>query len=165
MSRTQHKRMALCLSNADTRWRERGTDWSNSNKGKAEQAQCIQGNFAFIKHLVQQSPFNENCLAKRLNSVTLHIGLSTSTTRRCARCASDKNTEPRCENATRKKGHVEKLPRTASCASAGPQRGNDFPVAPKGRSVKDAVPGREDGKDAVTKVARMLPQKRTGREE
>ena len=35
---------------------------------------CIQGNFAFIKHLVKQSPFKKKLFAKRHNSVTIHIG-------------------------------------------------------------------------------------------
>ena len=50
----------------------------------------------------------------------------------------------------REKRDVENIFHVASCASASLQRGKDFPVASKGRSVKDAVPGREDGKDAVT---------------
>ena len=45
---------------------------------------------------------------------------------------------------------VENIFHVASCASASLQRGKDFPVTSKGRSVNDAVPGREDGKDAVT---------------
>ena len=42
---------------------------------------------------------------------------------------------------------IEKLPRTASCASASIQRCKDFPLASEGRSVKGAVPGQEDGED------------------
>ena len=45
------------------------------------------------------------------------------------------------------KWDIEKLPRTASCASASIQRGKDFPVASEGRSVKGALPGQEDGED------------------
>ena len=42
---------------------------------------------------------------------------------------------------------LKKVPHTAYCASASLQRGKDFPAASEGRSVKDAVPGQEDGKD------------------
>ena len=56
-----------------------------------------------------------------------------------------------------KKGRRESFPRTASSASASLQRGEDFPVASKGRSVKDAVPGQEDGKDAVTQDEMQPP--------
>ena len=41
----------------------------------------------------------------------------------------------------------EEVPLTASCASAGLQRGKDFPVASEGRSVTGAMTGQEDGKD------------------
>ena len=61
----------------------------------------------------------------------------------------------------REKGRRESFPRTASCASASLQRGEDFPVASKGRSVKDAVPGQEDGRDAVTQDE-MQPPKANG---
>ena len=55
--------------------------------------------------------------------------------------------QPRCEDATGKKGDLNKVPHTAYCASASLQRGKDFPAASEGRSVKDAVPGQEDGND------------------
>ena len=61
-----------------------------------------------------------------------------------------------------KKGRRETFPRTASCASASLQRGGDFPVALKGRRVKDAVPGREDGKDAVTEDEMQPPNANGG---
>ena len=50
-------------------------------------------------------------------------------------------TIPQCKRESRE------VPRAASCASASLQRGKDFPVASKDRSVKGAVPGQEDGKD------------------
>ena len=84
------------------------------------------------------------------------------TIRSCVLCKQKKNTELRCENGTgKKKGRKESFPRTASCASASLQRGEDFPVASKDRSVTDAVPGQEDGKDAVTQDE-MQPPKANG---
>ena len=41
----------------------------------------------------------------------------------------------------------KKNPRTVSCASASLERSKDFPVASEGKSVKDAVPGQQDGND------------------
>ena len=97
-------------------------------------------------------------LATRLNSVTFHIGLSTSTIRSCVLCKRQEHRTEMRGCHVGKKGDVEKRPRTASCASASLQRGKDFPVASKGRSVKGAVPGREEWKDAVTQDE-MLPPK------
>ena len=39
------------------------------------------------------------------------------------------------------------VPRAAYCASASSSVAKNFPVSSKDRSVKDAVPGQEDGKD------------------
>ena len=52
------------------------------------------------------------------------------------------------EEGRRKK---EEVPRTAFCTRL--QRSEETPVASEGRSVKDAVLGQGDGKDA-----RMLPK-------
>ena len=71
-------------------------------------------------------------------------------------CASKKNTELRFENATGKRD-VEKV----FHARLPAQVPEHFPVASKGRSVKDAVPGQEDGKDVVTQDE-MQPPKANG---
>ena len=62
----------------------------------------------------------------------------------------------------KKKGRGESFARTASFASASLQRGEGFPMASTGRSVKDAVPGREDGKDAVTQDELQPPKANGG---
>ena len=54
-----------------------------------------------------------------------------------------KEKQPRCKDATGKKGDVKKkVPHTTYSASASLQRGKGFPVASEGRSVKSAMPGQ-----------------------
>ena len=138
----------------------------------------MQGNFASIKDLVKQCPFKRKFHVCRLKSVASHIGLSMSTIKSCVECKQQKTqtrdagmpqggiqelrtneTEARMPQGNKEERRKESIPRTASCASAS--LGENFPVASTGRSVKDAVPGREDGKNVVTQDD-MQPPKANG---
>ena len=84
-------------------------------------------------------------VAKRLNSVSVHIGfVNVHNKKLCVVQAT--NTRNRDARMPRKKW----------------RRSKDFPVASKGRRVKDAVPGREDGKDAVTQGEMQPPNANGG---
>ena len=80
-------------------------------------------------------------LVSRLNSVTLDVGYS----KQCGIHATKiQNRDARMPQGNRRR---REDPRAASCASASVQRGKNFLVQSKGRSVKGAVPGQEDRKN------------------
>ena len=127
------------------------------NEGKTNSAMNARS-FCFNQGPRKTVSLQRKFLVGRLNSVKFNVGkfkqcgiLATKTYGRGARMPHQKQ-----QRRSRKS-----KPRSASCASASLQRGKDFPMVSKRRSVEDAVPGREDVKDAVTQDE-MLPPRVNG---
>ena len=81
-----------------------------------------------------------NFLRERLNSIHVPRRLVNAHKTTVVGHASNDNTEPRCENATGKKGDVEKFNARLPAQVPASSVAKISPMAPEGRSVKDAVP-------------------------